>query len=148
MFLDIPVSHVMTKKVTTVSPGQQLIDIKHIYEKKNFHHHIPVIENDRLVGIISLQDFLIEITPSSLDDHEMIYWSKCVKDIMHEHPITIPHDATLRQACRILAEGNIHALVVCEDNKVKGIISTADILAYLLMLDESDVTNKPGNTLT
>ena len=33
---------VMTKNVVCVAPEQQLLDVKHIYEKENFHHHIPV----------------------------------------------------------------------------------------------------------
>ena len=141
MFLDIPLSHLMTKKVTTVTPDQQLLDIKHIYEKENFHHHVPVIANEKLVGIISLQDFLQEISHASLDDHELIYWSKCVKDVMREHPVTIAHNASLREACKLLAEGSVHALVVCENSKVKGIISTSDILNYILLLDKSDETD-------
>lgn len=131
----------MTKKVVSVSPAQKLIDVKHIYEADNFHHHIPVIEKGCLVGIISLQDFLMAIGPVSLNDSEQVYQNTSVKEIMRLHPVTINPGDSLRFACKILAEGNIHAIVVCEDMHVKGIISTADIIRYFLMIEENEATN-------
>ena len=41
----------MTKNVVCVSPEQKIIDVKHIYEKDKFHHHIPVTKNGRLVDL-------------------------------------------------------------------------------------------------
>jgi acetoin utilization protein AcuB len=131
----------MTKNVTSVTPASPLLEVKHIFEKKDFHHHIPVVENNQLRGIISLQDFLVAVAGSSLEDTEPVYHDKFVKDIMREHPYVIGVDSTLRDACKILANGNIHALVVCENKVVKGIISTTDILNYILMIDSSE---EPG----
>ena len=39
---------IMTKNVVCITPEQYLIDVKHIYEKKKWHHHIPVTENEKL----------------------------------------------------------------------------------------------------
>ncbi|MCE3259708.1 MAG: inosine 5-monophosphate dehydrogenase [Bacteroidetes bacterium] len=80
--LDIPITHVMTKKITSVQPSQKLIDVKHIFEKKDFHHHIPVIERGELKGMISLVDFLFSIKGATLDDDENVYHHLTVKDIM------------------------------------------------------------------
>ena len=38
---------VMTKNVVYATPEQNLLDIKHIYEKKKWHHHIPIVENEK-----------------------------------------------------------------------------------------------------
>ena len=58
MNINSPVSDIMTKNVVTVSSSQKLVDVKHIFEKKEFHHHIPVVDNEILTGIISLIDFI------------------------------------------------------------------------------------------
>ena len=41
-----PIDTIMTKDVVCVSPDQSIIDVKHIYEKEDFHHHIPVTKTE------------------------------------------------------------------------------------------------------
>jgi len=132
MNLNIPVSDVMTKEVVFVTPSQKLLDVKHIFEKKHFHHHIPVTENGKLKGMISLGDFLFAIKQASLDDDEKIYHSLFVKDIMRERPVTKHPSDTLKQISEELAKGEIHAIVIADDGYMKGIISTADVIRFFL----------------
>ena len=49
---------IMTKNVVCISPEQYLLDVKHIYEKKKWHHHIPVLDNDKLVGIANTNTYI------------------------------------------------------------------------------------------
>src|ERR1035437_2545564 len=128
MNLNIPISEIMTKEVVVVTPSQKLLDVKHIFEKKNFHHHIPVTENGKLKGMISLVDFLFAIKQASLDDEEEVYHNLFVKDIMRESPITTHPSSTLKDVSEELAKGEIHAIVITEDGYLKGIVSTADII--------------------
>ena len=132
MNLNIPISEVMTKEVLTVSPTQKLIDIKHIFEKKNFHHHIPVAEDGKLKGMISLIDFLYAIKNASLDDDEEVYQNLLVKNIMRESPVTKPSSSTLKEVAEELSKGEVHAIVIADDRNVKGIVSTADVIKYSL----------------
>jgi acetoin utilization protein AcuB len=136
---NIPVSAVMTSEVETVTPSQKLLEVKHIFEKKNFHHHIPVAENGVLKGMISLVDFLFAIKNASLNDNENVYHNLLVRDIMRTHPVTIPSSASLRDVAEKLVPGDVHALVVCSKGKLKGIVSTADIMKYLLATDQSKI---------
>ena len=132
--LNVLISDVMTREVITIKPSQKLVDIKHIFEKKNFHHHIPVAENGKLKGMISLTDFLFAIKNASLDDNENVYHKLLARDIARAHPVTILSKVTLRIAAEILAKGEVHAIVVCDDGYIKGIISSADIIRYVLDL--------------
>jgi CBS domain-containing protein len=134
-FLDIPITEVMTTHVITVKPSQKLVDIKHIFEKKDFHHHIPVAENGKLKGMISLVDFLYAIKKASLDDNENVYHQVLARDIMREHPITISSKASLKEVAEVLSKGEIHAVVICDEGYIKGIVSTADIIKYVLKLN-------------
>lgn len=127
----------MTTQVVTVKPSQQLVDIKHIFEKRDFHHHVPVAENGKLKGMISLVDFLYAIKNASLDDNENVYHQLLARDIMRERPVTISSKASLKEVAEILAKGDIHAIVICDEGFIRGIISTADIIRYILKQDQA-----------
>lgn len=132
MNLNIPISEVMTKDVVSVTPSQKLIDVKHIFEKKNFHHHIPVTEKGELKGMISLVDYLYAIKNASLDDDDMAYQNLSVRDIMRENPITKPSASTFKEIAQELSKGEVHAIVIADNQKMKGIVSTADAIRYFL----------------
>lgn len=126
------ISEIMTKEVVSVTPEQKLLDVKHIYEKDNFHHHIPVVKNDKLVGIVSLVDFMYHINGAGLDDNNLIYKEKAVKDIMMPNPEYVNSNATINQVAEILSNGKYRALPVVEDHKMIGIVTTADVIRYFL----------------
>lgn len=132
MNTDTSIKNVMTKEVVTVTPSQKLIDVKHIFEKKQFHHHIPVAEKGHLKGMISLVDFLYAIKKASLDDDEEVYHNLTVKDIMRECPITKPSSSSLKEVAQELAKGEVHAILISDEGNLKGIISTADVIRYFL----------------
>jgi acetoin utilization protein AcuB len=132
MNLDFPIATLMTTNVKCVEPNQKIIDLKHIYEQQKFHHHIPVIENNKLIGMVSLIDFMRAIHTASLDDNELVYHTIEVKDIMSSNPVTIHENTSIKQATELLAKGEFHSLVVAENNEVKGIVTTADLLNYFL----------------
>jgi len=122
----------MTKNVVCVSPEQFLIDVKHIYEKKKWHHHIPVIENEALVGMVSLIDFMYHIAGAGISDDYKIYKELRVKDIMTQKPFYLTTSATIEDAAKVLTEGYYHAIPILENNKIAGIVSTVDIIKFFL----------------
>jgi CBS domain-containing protein len=93
---------------------------------------VPVTENNQLVGIVSLIDFMRAIHTASLDDNEPVYHSILVKDIMSLHPVTIAPTTTLKEASKLLIDGGFHSLIIAENKEVKGIITTSDLLNYLI----------------
>jgi len=123
---------VMTKNVVCVTPDQYLLDVKHIYEKENFHHHIPVEENGKLVGMVSLIDFMYHISGAGISDDNKVYKELKVKDIMTQKPFYLTTNSTINDVSRVLAEGNYHAVPVLENDNIVGIVSTADIIKYFL----------------
>lgn len=127
-----PISSIMTKNVVCVSPKQKLLDVKHIYEKKNFHHHIPVIDNEKLVGMISLADFMYGIKGAGLDDNIKIYTDLIVEDIMTPNPMYADSSISIEELAEILAKGNYRAIPILEKEKLIGIVTTADVIRYYL----------------
>ena len=123
---------IMTKNVVCVSPGQSLLDVKHIYEKKAFHHHIPVADQGRLVGMVSLVDFMYNIAGAGMNDDNNIYSELKVKDIMTSKPFYLTTDSTINDVAQELAKGYYHAIPILENNTIVGIVSTADLIKYFL----------------
>lgn len=132
MNLNSPVSSIMTTNVKCVSPDQKIIDLKHIYEQQKFHHHIPVIENNVMIGMVSLIDFMRAIHDATLDDNEEIYHTKTVKEIMSIHPITTSENTSIKSVAEELGKGEFHSIVVTDKGAVKGIVTTADLLLFFL----------------
>jgi CBS domain-containing protein len=126
------ISAIMTKEVVFVSPEQKLLDVKHIYEKENFHHHIPVVKNNQLVGMISLADFMYSINGAGLDDDDTIYTEKQVQDIMMPNPKCVDINAPIDDVAETLTKVRFRALPVVENKQLVGIVTTADIIRHYL----------------
>lgn len=126
------IASIMTKNVVSVSPQQKIIDVKHIYEKKKFHHHIPVTENNKLVGMISLVDFMYHIKGAGLDDNNPIYTQLSVKDIMTKKPYFSTLNTSIENIAIVLAKGDYHAIPIVDEGHLVGIVSTADVIKYYL----------------
>lgn len=132
-----PISSIMTRNVVTVAPEQKLLDVKHIYEKKNFHHHIPVLENEKLIGIISLIDFMYHIKGAGIDDNNPVYTELTVKDIMTSNPYYVKPNVSIEAVAEEFNKGKFRAIPVVENNILVGIVTTADLIRYYLK--QSDV---------
>lgn len=125
----------MSKKVITVDQKESLSEAINIL-KRNKIRRMPVLDEERLVGIVSDRD-LKEASPSkvsSLDIWELHYlMSKIkVKDIMTQNPITISPDSTIEKAAILMHDRKIGGLPVVEDNKLVGIITEQDIFEALI----------------
>ena len=133
MNLDAPISSIMTTNVEAISPDQKLVAIKHIYESPQFHSHIPVTKNDKIVGIVSLINFMRAIQSASLDDNESVYQEKTAKDIMTLNPSFVTPETSIRKVVTALAKGDFHSILIATSEKeLKGIVTTTDILRQLL----------------
>lgn len=132
MSINDPISSLMTTAVVCISPEQKLLDLKHIYEKNKFHHHVPVVEQGKLVGMVSLIDFMREVSHASLDEEEEVYHRSVVRDIMRINPVAVSPATPIAQVAEILSKGEIRSVVIAEENEIRGIVTTADIIRYFL----------------
>ena len=53
--LDMPLTDVMTRKVVTCEPNDKMSEIMELMTTGKFRH-LPVLENERMVGIVSIGD--------------------------------------------------------------------------------------------
>ena len=120
----------MTPNPTTIESTTTIADASELMRKRNFRR-LPVVDNGRLVGIITDRD-LRTVTPSpatTLSIFELNYLlaKMQVKDIMHKNVVTINVDATIEEAALVMSNHHIAGLVVMDGAAVVGIITETDI---------------------
>lgn len=125
------VNSYMTKDLVTIGPKTKILDALDLMKKHNIHR-LPVVENDKLIGLIT-EGVIGRNTPStmtSLDMHEVNYLlnKTNVADIMEKQVITIGKDALLEEAALTMRQNNIGVLPVVEGtDQLVGIITDKDI---------------------
>ena len=121
----------MSSPVTAVDVHDSMQKAVHLMTEKKIGM-LPVLENGRLVGIVTDRD-LKKAAPSSVAVFEMkqiLYHMNRVKmeGIMTRDPITVQPDYTIEEAAEILREHNISGCpVLDEEGEMAGIITKNDI---------------------
>lgn len=126
------VSLIMTSNVVSVSPLQKIIDVKHIYEKDKFHRHIPVVDNGKIVGMVSFVDFMYNIKGAGLDDGTKIYNELIVKDVMSSNPFFLNPNATIEEVANVFLKGDFHAIPIVDNDKIVGIVTPIDLIKFFI----------------
>lgn len=128
------VTKIMTANPLTVHGKQNILEVQKLMAEHRFHH-VPVVSGDKLVGMISATD-LSRATYEFLSDEArqtMLDPTRTIDDVMQTGLVTISESDTIRQATEKLAQDWFHALPVVDDeNTLKGIVTTTDVLNYLL----------------
>lgn len=121
----------MNASTITVTPDTALPEA-HRLMTENRIRRLPVLQDGRLVGIVTLGD-LREAEPSnatSLSIWELNYLLSRlpVAEIMTENPKTVSQDATVREAAHIMLTHKVSGLPVVDNaGNVVGIITESDI---------------------
>ncbi|MDQ7050122.1 MAG: CBS domain-containing protein [Enterobacterales bacterium] len=129
------VKEIMTKAVVTVSMDDNTKAIKQIFSKTHFHH-LLVVENKQLVGIISDRDLFKSLSPNigtaSETEKDAATLNKRAHQIMSRKPKSLASDADIYDAIAIFNRSDISCIpIVDHTNKPIGILSWRDILRIL-----------------
>jgi acetoin utilization protein AcuB len=94
--------------------------------------HVPVVEGERLVGIVSDRDARHALPmhggTGEHDCYGKALFDTAVERVMSKRPITIDPEASVREAAEIICREKIGALPVIEDGRLVGIVSAEDLL--------------------
>ncbi len=132
-----PISNIMTTDVITLTLNDNLNTAEKLFKK---HHirHIPVVEEDRVIGMLSLTDLLRLSFVDSFSDMESvdtaIYNMLSIGQVMANSLEKVPSDTPIKDAAALLASKEFHALPVVDNALLVGIITTTDLLNYLVDL--------------
>lgn len=124
----------MTSPVITISGGTELSEARKIMTDRRVRR-LPVVDGDKLVGIISFTDVLeakpAVTMPLSFWDLSQQIANMKVKDIMVAEVFSINQNATLAEAARMMLEHCFSGIPVTEGGKLIGMITESDIFRAL-----------------
>lgn len=130
----VPVSQIMAKAVIVVNPTKKISEINQMFNEYQIRH-IPVVEGSKLIGVISKNDVL-KIGYGTGDTHpdalNAIYDAHELRDIMVSNPVTVTADTNIKEVAEILSKQSFHSLPVVEDDEIVGMVTTTDLVKYLL----------------
>lgn len=129
-----PVSKIMTKDPISVNLSNDVADVVQIFKERNIHH-IPVVSGDKLVGMISKTDIdRISYVNSYATEsaNTVVYDLLKIEQVMTSSLETIQAEDQIKEAAELLARGRYHALPVMEGDKLTGIVTSTDVINYLL----------------
>ena len=132
-----PVAAIMSQNVITLNHSDELLTAEKLFKK---HHirHIPVIKGDKLIGMLSYTDLLRISFADAIEDNSesevetIVYNMFTIEQVMAKNLITISSKSTIKEVAQILSKKEFHALPVVEGSKLVGIVTTTDLINYLL----------------
>lgn len=127
----------MTRKVVYISPETTIAHAADLMREQDLHR-LPVIENDKLVGLVT-EGTIAEASPSkatSLSIYEMNYLlnKTKVKDVMIKDVITVSAYASLEDATYLMYKNKVGILPVVDNDQLYGVITDRDIFAAFLQV--------------
>ena len=130
------VKDIMNKEVKTLGKNDKLNLANDIMKMERIRH-LPVVDGERPVGIISQRDLFRDSLGSVLGfrekTKEAFLKTVEVKEIMTDGVITTSPETDIKVAGRIMLEKTIGCLPVVENDKLVGIITETDILRQFIM---------------
>jgi acetoin utilization protein AcuB len=127
----------MSRPVISITKSMPIHDALALFKKEHIRR-APVLQDGKLIGIISDKD-LLNASPSqvtSLSVWEMNYMlSKItVKEVMTRKVLTVQVDTPIEEAARLMADNKIGGVPVMKADKVVGMITETDLFKIFLEL--------------
>ena len=130
------VRDIMVTELVTLQVAEQLSLASDIMNLARIRH-LPIVEGERLVGIISQRDLFRASLASVMGydyaatrDHLK---TVSIKEAMVSEVITIEPETGIQEAGRVMLDKKIGCLPVVEDHRLVGIVTETDLLRCFLM---------------
>ena len=143
---ELRVSDIAHEEWPTLGPGETVEGAIKVFAESGISG-VPVVEGDRLVGIVTEGDLIFRDadikSPGFLDilggmiplgnwdeyrQEALKSAGVTVDQVMTKDVKTISPDATLAEAATIMAENRVKILPVAEDDTLRGVVTRMDIL--------------------
>lgn len=140
------IKDIMTTKVVTVEMDDSIGVIREIFSYAGFSHVLVVDpESGTFVGVVSDRDvyrnvscFIGSLSEQARDQATL---NKKAHHIMTRRLITATEDMSIKQAAELMLANRISCLpVVSEDRKIRGIVTSKDILQWVFGVPKKKAT--------
>jgi CBS domain-containing protein len=115
------VRDIMNTEVTFASAAQPIADVAHIMRQLDIGS-LPVVQDGRLLGIITDRDITIRVVADGLDPV-----METAERHMSRDPIVASPDWPIEQAAQLMAREQIRRLPVAENGRLVGYLALGDL---------------------
>lgn len=120
----------MTKQPYTITEHTSIAEAQQTMKRYNIRH-LPVVINNKVVGIVSDRDLKsasgVKASPLTLQ----------VKYIYHEQPYTVDPNTPLDEVAKEMAKHHYGSAIIVKDEQLVGIFTTVDACRALSELLQS-----------
>jgi CBS domain-containing protein len=116
------VKDVMTERPRAVTPQTPVSEIAELMETEDVGS-VPVVDGDRLVGIVTDRDIVVRAIAKGKDPRGMP-----AAEVSSRELVTVNPDDDLSDALELMARYQVRRLAVtAEDERLVGVVSQADV---------------------
>jgi CBS domain-containing protein len=128
----------MSKDVIALNRTDDLERAELLFKRHNIRH-IPVVAEEVIIGMLSYTDLLRISFADAVDEDadevdSMVYNMFTIEQVMVKNVTTVSSDTSIKAVAEILATKEFHALPVVDDGRLVGIVTTTDLINYLMKL--------------
>ena len=131
-----PVSTIMSKNLIALNRTDDLEHAELLFKRHKIRH-IPVVNEGVILGMLSYSDLLRISFADAVDETEedvdtLVYNMFTIDQVMVKNVTTVNSNTSIKEVAEILASREFHALPVVDNGTLVGIVSTTDLINYLL----------------
>lgn len=131
-----PVSDIMTKNIIALTRADDLERAEMLFNRHKIKH-IPVVSGEVIIGMLSYTDLMRISFADAADEgrdlvDSIVYNMFTIEQVMVKDVVTINSKTTIKEAAKILADREFHALPVVDNGTLVGIVTTTDLLNYYI----------------
>jgi CBS domain-containing protein len=115
------VADVMTQRPRAVAPQTPLNEVAQVMESDDVGA-VPLVEGDRLVGIVTDRDIVVRAVAKGKDPKGMP-----ASDVSSRELVTVHPDDDLSDALELMVQHQVRRLAVTDDERLVGVVSQADV---------------------
>jgi CBS domain-containing protein len=115
------VRDIMTSNVAALAPSNTIVEVAQQMRMLDVGS-IPIVQNERLIGVITDRDIVLRVVSDGLDPHQ-----ERAEMHMSRDPVTISPDATADEANQAMSRAQIRRLPVVEGGRLVGYLALGDL---------------------
>ena len=115
------VSQAMTSSPRSIERTQSVVEAARLMASEDVGS-LPVVEGNRLVGIVTDRDLVLQVLAKDLDPSKVT-----ISEVASENPIVAKPDEPLDAALQRMAQEQVRRLPVVDEGRLVGILAQADV---------------------
>ncbi len=131
------VRDVMSAPAVSIAPSAPLLDAALLLRGNSFRH-LPVLEGDKLVGLLSDRDIQrcapSRLVPITEEAYNSVFANTTVEQVMTRDPQTVSSGETLLAAIALMQQAKCGCLPVVDNGALVGILARGDLIDALQRL--------------